>query len=265
MLLYEKYHHLGNDFILIDDRKKQFVPTSSFIQKICHRYIGIGADGCILLQEGENSSIKMRIFNADGSEAASCGNGLICLGAFARSLGYEGMLDIETGAGMVQITSNSEQMIVHMQDPKIIHPALELEVGNKKIMCSWINTGVDHAVIVNDVLPDKNTIETLGKNIRYHPHFAPQGTNVDFACLESDAIRVHTYEKGVEAMTKACGTGAIAVAVTYALRCHTKSPIKIAFSYGTAVVDFQNEKDRFFAIRYMGRPHKICSGHYFFS
>ncbi|MBN1915090.1 MAG: diaminopimelate epimerase [Parachlamydiales bacterium] len=259
MILYEKYHHLGNDFILIDNRDLSFKVDPSIIAKLCHRQTGIGGDGLILLQQGEKDPLRMRIFNADGKEATSCGNGLLCFCSFAETLGYRQDLVIETLAGSVRGTKDGDKIVIEIPDPHIVSLEKIIEIDHQVISCMWLHTGVDHAVVFYD--PGSDDWEALGRKIRHHPFFAPTGVNVDFVKMAQDQIEVRTYEKGVEAMTYACGTGAIAVAIAVAIRHHWQSPIMISFALGTADVCFKRDGDHFYSVQYQGSPTRVFTAH----
>ncbi|MBN4067359.1 diaminopimelate epimerase [Simkania negevensis] len=254
-LPYCKYSGTGNIFLLFDNRKQLF-PThpSSFVEKLCNPASGPGADGIILLETASlpDADFTMRIFNSDCSEAEMCGNGIRCLAMFILKLGMsKKKYRIQTAERLLQIHYKKDLVTVEMGQASDIQWDLTIDALGREWTCHTINTGVLHTVLF---LPDLDNIDihALGKAIRFHPTFAPAGTNVDFAQLESNrSITIRTYERGVEAETFACGTGATASALVAAHLYQADSPVTInTRSGGTIFISF-NQKGR-------GRWEKIA-------
>lgn len=224
-LCFSKYQGTGNDFILVDDRRLQFpVEKREWIVDLCHRRLGIGADGILLLQTSDAADFRMRIFNSDGTEAAMCGNGVRCLTHFLRhNLEIKGdRFTIETKAGIIPCHFEGEKIAVHMGKPKIIHWDLSVHGS----LLHLIDTGVPHAVIFKDEFPA--SILDEARKIRFHPYFHPEGVNVNFAQLTQDGnVRFCTYERGVEAETFSCGTGAAATALVAAHLYKLANPVTL--------------------------------------
>lgn len=222
----------GNDFIVIDNRGHTFpCKDKSFIQSLCNRHTGIGADGILLLEKSKSADFKMRIFNPDGTEPTMCGNGARCIGLYAwRKRLIRKEFTIETLAGIIKARICPKDYVkIYLTKPK----DLKLD---KKI--STINTGVPHAIIyVKDI--EKIDVEKLGRKIRWDKQFQPEGTNVDFVqILGKNRISVRTYERGVEGETLACGTGVTASAIISVLTYRLKSPIYVETKSGeTLIVD----------------------------
>ena len=209
---FSKYEGTGNDFILIDDRRGEFPIVKEQIVRKCHRQFGIGADGLILLQPSKKADFCMRIFNADGTEAEMCGNGLRCLVHFLKKLHITGdTFQIETLDRVYGCTIEKEKVSIRMGKPQWFEENGVLSLGDERIEYSWLHMGVPHLIVfVEDLLVDD--FHEKGKLLRNHPHFAPFGVNVTFAKVESSTlIRIRTFERGVEKETLACGTGASAV------------------------------------------------------
>jgi diaminopimelate epimerase len=214
MILFAKYQGAGNDFVIIDDRASCFpIENNALIARLCHRQKGIGADGLILLQDSHQADFRMRIFNADGREAAMCGNGLRCLIHFIHALGnIQTSYLIETGHALYSAIFRDEQISIDMGIPQVKHWGVELLLKSGTRTAYVVHTGVPHAVIF---VPDLKQVDLLneGKEIRNHSLFIPEGVNVNFACaIAENEIQMRTYERGVEGETLACGTGAVAVA-----------------------------------------------------
>ena len=202
-----KYQGAGNDFVILDNRKGNINLTYKQIKLLCDRRFGIGGDGFMLLGKSKNYNFSMRYFNADGKEGTMCGNGGRCIVAFAARMGVKG-LDFEAIDGfhtaqILKSSGNADTVRLKMIDPA------ECRKYSSK---SWfLNTGSPHYVeFVKDV--KDYPVDAKGKFWRYHKDFKG-GTNVNFVQPSGKKLNVRTYERGVEAETFACGTGATASAV----------------------------------------------------
>lgn len=242
-----KYSGCGNDFFLIDNRERFFFPDPPLIQELCAQQ----ADGVILLENSSLSDFRMRIFNADGSEAEMCGNGVRCLMQFIRDLHPEKFhCSIETLAGVVIAMADVQGIKVKMPTPVGFNFNLKID----QWVCHFVNTGVPHTVIFVDDLEQNSWMEAAPL-IRHHLNFAPKGTNVNFAQLHQDGIAVRTYERGVEGETLACGTGATAAALIAARLYNLPSPIRvIPRSQDPLFVEFD---PTFSSVALIGPAHRI--------
>ena len=220
----------GNDFVLIDGREKK-QSTSAYktlTKKVCDRKFGIGADGLLVVESSKKADCRMRIFNADGSEAEMCGNGARCFAFWVTKHIVKKQkiaFTFETLAGIICAEvdlgakpSNSCKVKIGLSDPKGLALDAKVKVGKDTLPVDFVNTGVPHAVIfVKDI--EKVDVKGVGAAVRYHKHFAPAGTNVNFVQATSpDAILIRTYERGVEEETLSCGTGTCAASIITALR-----------------------------------------------
>lgn len=258
MIPYSKYTGCGNDFIVIDNRQPVFSQLHS-IPEICDRNTGLGADGVILLEKSRHADYRMRIFNSDGSEAEMCGNGIRCLMKFLHEVGEQSSsCSVETMLKNLRLDLDGEDVCVEMGDPFDIH--WEREVDG--LTMDYLNTGVPHAVIFVQELEsiDPNLI---GPSIRYHKSFAPKGTNVNFARLNSSGVvQVRTYERGVEAETLACGTGATATAIAAARKYQLKSPVMVQVQSGEQLkIGFDWSGQRPTHVTMTGPARKLHSGY----
>jgi len=212
----------GNDFIVIDPQPS--LDYIKFTQAICSRHTGVGAYGVLVLEKSKTSDYKMRIINADGSEAEMCGNGARCMAVhIASHLKPKKLLfGMETLAGEILAETQGEVARVRLSNPKDYMPELNLTVANQKLQVHHIDTGVPHTIVFVDGLQEVD-VDSLGRLIRNHPRFAPRGTNVNFVERAREGmVAVRTYERGVEAETQACGTGAVASALIAYLHAHPK-------------------------------------------
>lgn len=210
-LSFAKYQGAGNDFILIDDRSRVFpVGDRAFIRRLCQPKWGIGADGLILLQEDEIADVRMRIFNSDGGEASSCGNGLRCFLRFLADLGFPlREYRVAVGERIVKGSYRGDWIYIDLGAPHSLQCGYRL--GPWEVHA--IDTGVPHAVVF---VPDVERVELLSQAplIRHHTALFPSGINVNFAQINSDgSMHLRTFERGIEGETLACGTGAAAAVV----------------------------------------------------
>jgi diaminopimelate epimerase len=203
----------GNDFIIIEAREG--LDYVKFAKAVCARQNGIGADGVLVLDKSAQSDYRMRVINADGSEAQMCGNGARCMAAYiaANLKAVKPLFGMETLAGEILAEAKGEVARVRLSDPKDYRPDLNITVANQKLEVHYIDTGVPHTILFVDGLQEAD-VNSLGALVRNHPRFAPHGTNVDFVERARDGmVSVRTYERGVEAETLGCGTGAVAAAL----------------------------------------------------
>ncbi len=219
----------GNDFILLDNRKEILPPDlPHLVRGICRRRLSVGADGVLILEQSQIADFRMRYFNADGGEAPFCGNGAMCIAKFAQILGAsEKELTLESPDGMHEARVRGESIMVKLGEPSEIRLDIPVESEGERVEASTVNTGVPHLVIIlTDVA--QAPLLSLGRKLRYHPLFAPQGTNVDFVqVLGGNRLRMRTYERGVEEETLACGTGAAASALIAAWKGLAQPPVEV--------------------------------------
>jgi diaminopimelate epimerase len=229
-LLFSKYSGSGNDFILIDNRDLFFPSRNKqLIATLCQRRTGIGADGIILLENSTHADFKMRIFNADGGEAEMCGNGARCLARFIQQLGFaKNDYKIEAMKSVIHLQIENDRISVSMPQPENFKWFQRLTIGDLELTLHSLNTGVPHAVIFVDELENDQWMK-MAPSIRSHSSFGSPGTNVNFASVFQEGhLNIRTYERGVEGETLACGTGAIASALTAERLFRWPSPIQVS-------------------------------------
>jgi len=206
-----KYQGAGNDFVVFDNRDLKIDHARpEWIQQLCNRRFGIGADGLILLENAPGYDFKMVYYNADGQPSSLCGNGGRCAVAFAK---YLGIIDSETnflavdGPHYASISAKGNWVSLQMIDVDQIEKDGE----------AWVlNTGSPHYICMTENLHNKDVF-TEGRAIRYNDTYRDQGINVNFVePLNNGGFAVRTYERGVEDETLACGTGVTAVALAMA-------------------------------------------------
>jgi len=210
----------GNDFLVLDAKKG--VDYKKLAPKMCDRTNGVGADGLIIVDKSVKADYRMRIINADGSEAEMCGNGARCFTAYVKRAKKPSKrrISIDTLAGIILGEATGEIANCRLSDPTDYGSNIELMISGRKIHVDYIDTGVPHTIIfVRDL--EEIDVKTIGEIVRYHKTFKPRGTNVNFVELIDDKlVAARTYERGVEDETKACGTGSVAAAIVGYLKTH---------------------------------------------
>lgn len=264
-LYFTKMEGLGNDFVLIDHRKKQEFSAQYYgelSKKLCNRRFGIGADGLLIVLDSETCDIRFRIFNSDGSEAQMCGNGIRCLSRYAYESGITEKIDlsIETLAGTIYSRLNLDEknrivsITVDMGEPCITAEKIpfitkkpddiiqELETEHGPVFFTAVSMGNPHAVIfVNDVF--QTTVYKTGPDVENHKAF-PQKTNVEFVqVLSEKEIRMKVWERGA-GVTPACGTGACAAVVAAVLNKKTGREVKVYLDGGELEILWDKESNR---------------------
>ncbi|MFO7981865.1 MAG: diaminopimelate epimerase [Desulfuromonadales bacterium] len=229
---FTKMHGSGNDYVYIDCFKESVDAPSQLAVKLSDRHFGIGSDGLILILPSEAADVRMRMFNADGSEAEMCGNGVRCVAKYAYDHGLvdKTAISVETLAGVLplqlvtQAQGRVEKVRVNMGTPQLKRAdipmdgtpdeeavGVKLTVADRTFTVTCVSMGNPHCVIfVDDV--EAFPVEHYGPLIEHHELF-PQRTNVEFVEVVSPAVvRQRTWERGA-GETLACGTGAAAVTV----------------------------------------------------
>lgn len=254
-----KYSSCSNDFVVIDNRQLSISLDPSTVISICDRRNGIGADGVILINETATATCSMRIYNSDGSEAEMCGNGIRCVAHYLRHHETPDHCTIQTMNRLHKVSWQNELFSISMGTPENINWEVTVPIVGKEYNLSFLDTGVPHAIIFCEDLDDVD-VEGIGRQIRYHEYFAPQGTNATFATISGCEISVRTYERGVEAETPACGTGATAAAIV-AARHGMSPPVTVRLKSGdTLHIDFTIENNCIENVTMTGTCEKIFEG-----
>ncbi|MBI3033992.1 diaminopimelate epimerase [Candidatus Woesearchaeota archaeon] len=247
---FTKMHGTGNDYVYIDMTINYYnFDPSELAKRISDRHFGVGSDGLILVYDSKVADFRMRIFNADGSEAEMCGNGIRAFAKFCydHRLTSKKTLNIETGAGIKTVemimagstvTGARVDMGVPELDSKKIPVSIdkshvvneELAVDDRTFKFTAVSMGNPHCVIFVDSITDE-LVKVIGPKIESHPIF-PKKVNVEFAkVLNSGHVEMRVWERG-SGETMSCGTGASAVAVACALNKKTGRNIKIHLAGG---------------------------------
>jgi diaminopimelate epimerase len=261
---FAKYSGSGNDFIMVDNRDGALRVTPHLVARMCARGVSIGADGLILVEPSEKATVRMRYYNSDGGEVEMCGNGARCFIAFARGLGIATEpLVFETMERVLAGWTDGDAITVELGEARDTHLNVELRVDGVKYRAHFTNTGVPHVVVFCYQLEEVD-VESVGRSIRFHEEFQPNGTNVDFVHVTAGGdLEVRTYERGVEAETLACGTGVAAAAVIGNLVGDLKPPVNVQVRSGDVLtVDFRRDGDAFAGITLSGAVTHVYDGVY---
>src|SRR5262245_26745727 len=207
----------GNDFVMVDARTESpgRLMEPEVVQHICARGTGVGADGIVFLEPSDTAAIRLIYLNADGSRADLCGNATLCTTRLAIELGVASPagLDIETDSGVIAARIKDDRPEIDLQPVREVqasYEALECKPGERRIGFSLV--GVPHVVVF---VEDLETVDVVGRGraIRRHASLT-RGANANFVARDRyGRWRMRTYERGVEAETLACGSGAVATAI----------------------------------------------------
>lgn len=267
MIDFVKMHGIGNDYIFVDCLDGN-IPGDlpELAVAMSDRHFGIGADGLVLIVPSsvEEAHCRMRIFNADGSEAEMCGNAVRCVAKLVHESGRirENPIKLETGAGLLELTFNVNNGVVSMvrvdMGPPRLSPAeigmnlegeraldVPLEAGGREFRLNCVSMGNPHAVVFLDESVEEFAVERYGRAIENDPLFTNR-TNVEFVNITGpNRIRQRTWERG-SGETLACGTGASAVAVAAVLTGRAQpGVIRIRLNGGELEIEWREGENVF--------------------
>jgi diaminopimelate epimerase len=253
-----KMHGIGNDYVYVDCFRETVTVPEKLAVRISDRHFGVGGDGLILIMPSEKADVRMRMFNADGSEAQMCGNGIRCLAkyVFESGISRQPEITVETLAGVLRLQLFStngavEKVKVNMGMPRLRRqdiPMLgegdrvlgeQLTAGDREFAVTCVSMGNPHCVIYVDDLA-KFPVTHYGPLLERHPQF-PQRTNVEWIeWINRREIRQRTWERG-SGETLACGTGACAATVASILNGKTERAITIHLLGGDLEVEWADD------------------------
>ena len=236
---FTKMQGLGNDYLYVYGEPKDPAETSV---RLSDRHFGPGSDGMIWIFPSDRADFRMRIFNADGSEAKMCGNGIRCVGKYVYEKGYtdKTRLTVDTLSGVknleLQVSYGKVRSVTVDMGKAVVSPALDLSLKEGVVRCVPVDMGNPHAVIFTEDA-EKAPLETLGPEIEHHAAF-PGGVNVEFVqVLGKNQLRMRVWERG-SGVTLACGTGACAstAAAAAAALCSYGEDVTVALDGGSLTV-----------------------------
>ena len=268
---FTKMQGAGNDFIIINNMELK-IPVEkipSIARKVCERKVSLGADGFMVVDYPEGDvDFKMRFYNSDGSIGEMCGNGARCISRYAYINNIAGrIMKFETGAGIVHAEVLEGRLVkVQLNKPELIKLNNDLEIDSEKFECSYIelgNPGLPHAVVKYEDLKNASyrDIFDKGRKIRYYKEF-PKGANVNFfEILDDETALVKTYERGVEDLTLACGTGSASAAVALILKGYLKADkVKIVVPGGELFIETEHDGKKVSRLYLIGDTNIVAKG-----
>ncbi len=265
---FAKMNGAGNDFVVVDDTKGSFnIDLPAFAKAICARGFGVTADGLLVLRTHEGFDFEMVYLNSDGSEGGMCGNGGRCIARFAVVNGVCGSpmrFLAHRQQYRAEITHHGSVKL-HLPDPDQVVPHFKIPFDSRTFDGTYVRPNTEHAVLTSgDAFEkiDEVDIIPFARKIRYNHDVFPNGANVNLIERADDStIRLRTYERGVENETLACGTGAVASAITAAIRYEMSSPVKIITTGGeTLRVYFRRNGNGFSDLVLEGSASMVFSG-----
>ena len=283
---FTKMHGAGNDYVYVDCFA-QPVPgdPAGLARRVADRHFGVGGDGLVLICPSDKADARMRMFNADGSEAEMCGNGIRCVAKYLYDHGLcrRERLTVETGAGVLSLDLVIEgdrvrRVRVDMGQP-ILRPAeipttlpgnplvdgnspgdgspvvdVDLAVAGRTLKVTCVSMGNPHCIQFVDSV-DEAPVLTTGPVIENHPAF-PERTNVEFIeIVDRGHVRMRVWERGA-GETLACGTGASATCVACALNDRTERAIEVELLGGTLAIEWAEDNHVFMT----GPAEEVFSG-----
>ncbi|MDO8494452.1 MAG: diaminopimelate epimerase [Deltaproteobacteria bacterium] len=266
-----KMHSTGNDCIIIDTQKSKFSESPRLVRKILNRTTGIGADQLLLLSKSrKGADFKVRIFNADGSEAEMCGNGVRCIGRYIKDEQYTKKrdVDIETLAGVRQVRVSSKSVTVNLGEPRLKGKEIPvrlsgriinrpIKVENKDFRVTCLSLGNPHCIIFQENL-ESFDIQKYGPLLENHQIF-PNRSNIGFVnVLSPQQMQMRVWERGV-GETGSCGTCAGAAIVAAVLNGFSDRKTKIDLPGGHLEVEWDKESN---CVSLTGPVEKIFEGAY---
>jgi diaminopimelate epimerase len=256
-----KGHAYGNDFLLVPEAEAAGLDLALLARAMCDRQAGIGADG-LMLYAPEGDHVRMRLFNADGSQSEVSGNGVRCLAALVvRDRPRTSSVTIETLAGpkvldLVARSGDTLTFRASMGRPDDIR-MIDLEAAGERVQAVALSVGNPQCVLLNDPL-DPQRFQRLGPALEHHPQF-PNRTNVSFVHMETpERIRILIWERGV-GPTTASGTGACGAAVAAAAHGGARRDLEVMSPGGSQRVEWRDNDQIFLT----GWARLVFEGRYF--
>lgn len=261
---FEKMHGSGNDFIVIreNDLQLEGAELSKFVVSVCRRGVSIGADGVILIGDSDAADFSWHYINADGSDGDMCGNGAMVGAQFAVNHNIAGEKhSFATAVGIVKAEVGAEQVSLQMVDAQMLQTGMRFG-ALPDVVFDRLMLGVPHVVGFVDDADAIADLDAVGRAIRHDQQLQPAGANVNLIhVLGDDSIRMRTYERGVEAETLACGTGAVCSAIAAVRRGMVHQPVRVKVSSGMYLtVSWQDDGPNATTIRLTGSARTVARG-----
>jgi diaminopimelate epimerase len=234
-----KMHGAANDFVVVDHREPFLPdpPPEDLVRRLCDRRRGVGADGVLFLEKDPELDFAMRYYNADGGVAEFCGNGARCVARLGLELGLGrgGEVRFRTASGEMRARAEARGIELFFGSVARPEAPIVVEAAGRSFHGQSVLAGVPHFVVAVERV-EWVPVQEWGAALRHHSRFEPHGTNVDFvARLGPSRVALRTYERGVEAETLACGSGAMSVAA-WSAAAGDGSPISVVTAGGDELV-----------------------------
>lgn len=260
---FTKMHGAGNDYVYVDCFRERVDNPAELAVRISDRHKGVGSDGLVLIMYSDTCDFRMRIFNADGSEAQMCGNASRCIAKFVYDRGYvnKKIITLETLSGVKILELLPENCEVHKVKVDMGEPVVEtskipvkwheetlinqtVDFGVEKYAVTCVSMGNPHAVIFTEGI-DRLDLEKIGPKIENHPMF-PERVNAEFVEIVSPTrARMRVWERG-SGETLACGTGACAVEVAAVLNGKLERKATVSLPGGDLELEWNEENNHIY-------------------
>ncbi|MFA7288327.1 MAG: diaminopimelate epimerase [Melioribacteraceae bacterium] len=276
---FTKLNGSGNDFILFDDKLNPTLSlTEDIIKRLTDRHNGIGCDGVLVInRKCDEADFEVSYFNADGSTGSLCANGSRCIIKYAYE---EKLFDGNQTNFVLNGNKYSGEVLAsglfrfNLNSPSRAKINFKVKANAQLINASYVDTGSPHVVIdIKDVLQDPKDLHSfydaindfpvfeLGKEIRNHNDFKPDGVNVNFIDTKDEVVKIRSFERGVENETLSCGTGSVAAAIIAVLNYDYKPPVKLLVKNGDLLeVNFKLEDGHFSDVSLIGPAIIVFNG-----
>lgn len=233
-------HGTFNDFVVLDARNRRIDDVAEFAAFVCNRRAAIGADGLLLIEPSAAADVRMRIINADGSEAEMCGNGARCIARYLAEAGEGDVLRVETLVGAIdaRVVARDPEFLVRIGIGKPAFVRRTLPFADAQ----FVSLGNPH-VVVFDPSPDAFDLPAAAARLAALPAYEG-GVNVHVAAADGPALRVRHFERGV-GLTMSCGSGAVAAATAAIRSGLLRSPVDVYVPGGHLVVEWDGEGEAF--------------------
>jgi len=257
-LTFTKMHGLGNDYHFIDATRQDVPDPAGLSRRMSHRHLGVGSDGIILVLPSETAAFRMRMFNADGSEAETCGNGIRCFAKYVYERGMtrdtEFVIDTLAGPNRVVLSTQSgrvttvrsnmgtprfDRVDIPMEGPpgRVIEEPLD--VDGQVVCVTCVNIGNPHAVVFVDDAT-RAPLTELGPKIERHPRF-PERTNVEFVTVQDRRnIAMRIWERG-SGVTMASGSGSCGAALASMITDRVDRRVDVHLVYGALAIEWADD------------------------
>ncbi len=259
---FAKWHGAGNDFLLFlpEDGPELEKNLQRWAPRLCHRHMGIGADGVLLLLPEDQATIRLTYLNRDGSRAAFCANGSRCAAAFAfRRLRLSDMV-LHTDFAPIPAKVHQSAVTLRLPPPQPVVGWLQLPVGEKFWRGFFVHVGVPHLVVPVAWRDFWSHPLAEAPLLRGHPLLGPEGANVHFVQVRGGELGLRSFERGVEAETLACGSGAVAAACVAVAEGWLSPPVAVRTASGRILEVAPESKNPWGPVRLTGPAEPVAEG-----